>query len=142
MALIVLITICFLAWVFLFFVLVQWMRDTRRKATTRPKVDSKVGETREESRSNTVGHTGFHHHRAIRWSRICVPRARTDGLREDREILETRQEKERRMGIFKWKKLASLMLAGVFCESAMGVSVFAEDDKSQPPAKPATAAKI
>jgi len=34
------------------------MRDTRRKATTRPKVDSKVGETREESRSNTVVHTG------------------------------------------------------------------------------------
>jgi len=46
------------------------------------------------------------------------------------------------MGIFKWKKLASLMLAGMFCESAMGVSVFADDDKGQPPAKPATAAKI
>jgi hypothetical protein len=41
------------------------------------------------------------------------------------------------MGIFKWKKLASLILAGVFCGSAMGASAFADDDKSQPPAKPA-----
>ena len=46
------------------------------------------------------------------------------------------------MGIFKWKKLASLMLAGVFCGSAMGASAFADDDKSRPPAKPAAAAKI
>ena len=40
------------------------------------------------------------------------------------------------MGIFKWKKLASLMLVGVFCGSAIGASAFADDDKSQPPAKP------
>jgi hypothetical protein len=47
MALIVLVTICFLACVFLLFVLVQWMRDTKRKTTTRSAVDSEVGETRE-----------------------------------------------------------------------------------------------
>jgi len=42
------------------------------------------------------------------------------------------------MGIFKWKRLGSLMLAGVFCGSAVGVSAFADDDgKNQPPAKPA-----
>src|SRR5450755_3698272 len=47
------------------------------------------------------------------------------------------------MDIFKWKKLASLMLVGVFCGSAVGASAFADDDsKSQPPAKPAAAAKI
>jgi hypothetical protein len=55
MALIVLVTICFLACVFLLFVLVQWMRDTKRKTTTRPEVDSKVGETREERRLHAVG---------------------------------------------------------------------------------------
>jgi hypothetical protein len=44
MALIVLATICFLACVFLLFVLVQWMRDTTRKTTNRPGVDSKAGE--------------------------------------------------------------------------------------------------
>jgi hypothetical protein len=42
------------------------------------------------------------------------------------------------MGIFKWKKLASLMMVGVFCGSAVGASAFADDDgKDQPPAKPA-----
>jgi hypothetical protein len=42
------------------------------------------------------------------------------------------------MGIFKWKKLASLMFVGVFCGSAVGSSLFADDDgKPQPPAKPA-----
>lgn len=42
------------------------------------------------------------------------------------------------MGIFKWKKLSSLMFVGVFCGSAVGSSLFADDDgKSQPPAKPA-----
>jgi len=42
------------------------------------------------------------------------------------------------MDIFKWKRLGSLMLAGVFCGSAVGVSAFADDDgKNQPPAKPA-----
>jgi len=47
------------------------------------------------------------------------------------------------MGISKWKILASLMLVGVFCGSAVGTSVFADDDaKSQPPAKPAAAAKF
>ncbi|HWY43202.1 MAG TPA: outer membrane beta-barrel protein [Candidatus Sulfotelmatobacter sp.] len=42
------------------------------------------------------------------------------------------------MDIFKWKKLASLMMVGVFCGSAVGSSAFADDDgKDQPPAKPA-----
>jgi hypothetical protein len=35
------VTICFLACVFLLFVLVQWMRDTKRSTTTRPVVDIK-----------------------------------------------------------------------------------------------------
>jgi len=46
------------------------------------------------------------------------------------------------MHIFKWKKLVSLVLIGVFCGGAVGVSAFADDDgKDQPPAKPATTAK-
>ena len=45
MALIALTTICLLACVFLLFVLIQWMRDTKRKPTTRHEVDSRVGET-------------------------------------------------------------------------------------------------
>lgn len=48
MALIVLATICFLACVFLVFVLVQWMRDTKRRAGTRPAADNKSGEPREK----------------------------------------------------------------------------------------------
>jgi Putative beta-barrel porin-2, OmpL-like. bbp2 len=41
------------------------------------------------------------------------------------------------MDIFTWKSLGSLMLAGVFCGSAVGASAFANDDgKDQPPAKP------
>jgi hypothetical protein len=47
------------------------------------------------------------------------------------------------MRIFKWKKLVSLMLVGVFCGSAVGAFAFADDDgKGQPPIKPAAAAKI
>src|SRR5882757_6375272 len=47
------------------------------------------------------------------------------------------------MRIFKWKKLVSLMLVGVFCGSAISASAFADDDgRDQPPAKPAAAAKI
>jgi hypothetical protein len=46
MALIVLATICLLACVFLLFVLCQWMRDAKRKTTTRPVIDNEVGETR------------------------------------------------------------------------------------------------
>src|SRR5258708_6185348 len=47
------------------------------------------------------------------------------------------------MRVFKWKKLVSLMLVGVFCGSAVGASAFADDDgKDQPPAKPTTTAKI
>jgi hypothetical protein len=58
MAYTVLATICFLACVFLLFVLVQWMRDTKRKTTTRPKADSKAGETQEQKRLHTVGVQG------------------------------------------------------------------------------------
>jgi hypothetical protein len=47
------------------------------------------------------------------------------------------------MRTFKWKKLVSLMLVGVFCGSAVGASALADDDgKGQPPAKPAAPAKI
>jgi hypothetical protein len=55
MALIVLTTICLLACVFLLFVLCQWMRDAKRKATTRPAVDNEVGETRETKHPHIVG---------------------------------------------------------------------------------------
>jgi hypothetical protein len=54
MALIVLVMICFLACVFLLFVLVQWMGDTKRRTTTRPAVDSEVGETRETKHPHIV----------------------------------------------------------------------------------------
>jgi hypothetical protein len=55
MALIVLATICFLACVFLLFVLVQWIRDTNRKTTTRPAVNSEAGEARETKYPHIVG---------------------------------------------------------------------------------------
>ncbi len=54
MALIVLATICFLACVFLLFVLVQWMRDGNRKTKTRPAVDSEVGETSDTKHPHIV----------------------------------------------------------------------------------------
>jgi hypothetical protein len=42
------------------------------------------------------------------------------------------------MHIFNWKRLASLMVAGVFSGSAVGATAFADDGgKDQPPAKPA-----
>ena len=45
------------------------------------------------------------------------------------------------MSTFKGKTLASLVVVGMFC--GVGARVFADDDgKSQPPAKPATTAKI
>jgi hypothetical protein len=47
------------------------------------------------------------------------------------------------MHIFKWKKLVSIVLVGVFCGGAVGVCALADDDgKDQPPAKPGTTAKI
>jgi hypothetical protein len=55
MALIVFAMFCFLACVFLLFVLVQWTRDAKRKTTTRPPVDSEVGETRDAKRPHIVG---------------------------------------------------------------------------------------
>ena len=55
MALIVLTTICLLACVFLLFVLVQWMRDGKRKTTARPTADSEVSETRETKHPHIVG---------------------------------------------------------------------------------------
>jgi hypothetical protein len=56
MALIVLTTICFFACVFLLFVLVKGMRETKRNATTRPVVDSKVSDKREEKREEKPPH--------------------------------------------------------------------------------------
>ena len=58
MTLIVLATICFLACVFLLFVLVQWMREGKRKTTTRPAVDNEVGETRDTKHPHIVGTRG------------------------------------------------------------------------------------
>ena len=55
MPLILLTTICLLACVFLLLVLYQWMRDTKRKPTTRPVVDNKLGEAREEKRPYIIG---------------------------------------------------------------------------------------
>jgi hypothetical protein len=55
MTLIVLATICFLACVFLLFVLVQWMRDGNRKTKTSPAVDGEVGETRDAKHPHIVG---------------------------------------------------------------------------------------
>lgn len=55
MTLIVLTTICFLACVFLLFVLVQWIRDGKRKTTTRPTADSEVSEARETKHPHIVG---------------------------------------------------------------------------------------
>src|SRR6266478_3801601 len=46
------------------------------------------------------------------------------------------------MHIFSLKRLASLMLAAVFCGGAVPVVAFADDGKGEPPAKPAAAAKI
>src|SRR5258707_9176871 len=47
------------------------------------------------------------------------------------------------MRIFRWKKLVSLVLIGVFCGGVVGVYAFADDDgKDQPPDKPTTTAKI
>ena len=55
MALIALTTICLLACGFFLFVLIQWMRDTKRETTTRPEVDSRVGETRATRHPHIVG---------------------------------------------------------------------------------------
>jgi hypothetical protein len=54
MALIVLAAICFFSCVFLLFVLVKWMRDTKRKTKTRPVVDNNVAETHKERRPQVV----------------------------------------------------------------------------------------
>jgi ABC-type nickel/cobalt efflux system permease component RcnA len=55
MALIVLAIIGLLACVFLVFVLVQWMRDTKRKTKTHSNADSNVGETHEQKQPHVVG---------------------------------------------------------------------------------------
>lgn len=57
MALVVLATICFLACRFLLFVLVQWMREGKRKTRTRPDVGNKVGEMNEK-RALVLGFPG------------------------------------------------------------------------------------
>jgi hypothetical protein len=50
MAVIVFAAVGFLACAFLLFVLVQWIRDGKRKTTTHPDVGNKVGEPREKRR--------------------------------------------------------------------------------------------
>ena len=55
MTLIVLATICYLACVFLLFVLFQWTLDTKRKTTARTAVDDAAGETNENKRLQVVG---------------------------------------------------------------------------------------
>jgi len=131
------------------------MRDTKRKRTTRPAVGNEADETREAKHPHIVGarkavenaialesgRTG----RMQRQSR-CEPgydeRERSAYERIARSFKPGKRSQERRMRIFKWKKLVSLILVGVFCGSAVSASAFADDDgKDQPPAKPA-AAKI
>ena len=48
MALVVLATVCFLACVFLLFVLFEWTRDSKRKTTNRTAVNDSAGETDEK----------------------------------------------------------------------------------------------
>jgi len=75
MTLIALTTICFLACVFLLFVLFQWTRDTKRKATTRTAVDDAAGETGEKKRPQIVGlkRTNEEHDRFMGRSHGCGP---------------------------------------------------------------------
>jgi hypothetical protein len=68
---------------------------------------------------------------------------RTDCVREDRGIVETGEEKVgEKMRMFKLKRLVWFMLVAVSCGSAVPVVAFANDSKSEPPAKPPVAAKI
>ena len=55
MALIVLTTICSLACLFLLFVLYQWIRETKRKTTTRSAVGNEADETQETKHPYIVG---------------------------------------------------------------------------------------
>jgi hypothetical protein len=54
MALIVLAAICFLACIFLLFVLFQWTRDSKRKTTTRTAAGGAAGKTEENKRLQIV----------------------------------------------------------------------------------------
>jgi hypothetical protein len=54
MALIALTTICLFSCVFLLFVLIKWMRGTKRRTKTCPVVDRNVGETHKERRPQVV----------------------------------------------------------------------------------------
>src|ERR1700755_3340535 len=54
MALIVLAAICFFSCVFLLFVLIKWMRDTKRKNKTAPLVETNVAQTHKERRPHVV----------------------------------------------------------------------------------------
>jgi len=86
MPLILLTTICLLACVFLLLVLYQWMRDTKRKATTRPGADNEVGETREEKRPHVIGPRRAVERRdrfKIKSHRLAAPTERTGGRRPE-----------------------------------------------------------
>jgi hypothetical protein len=54
MALIVLATICFFSCFFLLFVQIKWMRDTKRKTTTRVAVGRKGREKREQKQPRAI----------------------------------------------------------------------------------------
>jgi hypothetical protein len=54
MTLLVLATICFLACAFYVYVLLHWIQDTTRKATTPPSVDKEARERREQKRPRVV----------------------------------------------------------------------------------------
>jgi uncharacterized iron-regulated membrane protein len=91
MALIVLATICFLACVFLVFVLVQWMRDTKRRAGTRPAADNNSGERREKQ-PQTVDSRRIEEKR----DRFKVEARRMSSIAERSTIRESqRNERER-----------------------------------------------
>jgi hypothetical protein len=159
MASTVLATICFLACVFLLFVQVQWMRDTKRKTTTRPKADSKAGETHEQKRLHTVGVQGTVQKRnrfKVRAHRVAAITEGSGGCKScyekheriaheriARSFKADNKSQEKRMNIFKGKKLALLTSIGLICGEVFGVPAFADDDgKNQPAARPTTTAKM
>jgi hypothetical protein len=92
MALIVLATICFLACVFLVFVLVQWMRDTKRRAGTRRPADNKLGERREKPLQTVDS-------RRTEEERDCfkVEARRMSSIAERSKIRETERNKRERI---------------------------------------------
>ena len=102
MALIVLTTICLLACVFLLFVLYQWMRDTKRKTTTRPAVDNEVDETHETK------------HPHILRARKAVERGDRSGVRSHRADAATEPLGGRESGYDERERIAYERIARSF----------------------------